>query len=74
MSRQLVITLPDEIYDELRRRAGQDDVSAYIEQLVSPQKMTDEELEQGYRAMATDTEREHEAEEWIESDPATALP
>jgi predicted CopG family antitoxin len=66
MARQLVITLPDDIYEELRRRAGQDDVSAYIERLVRPERPSDCDLEEGYRAMAADEDREREALEWID--------
>jgi hypothetical protein len=71
MSRQLTITLPDDVYDELRRRAGEDDISAYIEALVRPQGYSERELEDGYRAMAADTEREREAFEWIEAQLTT---
>lgn len=67
MPRQLTITLPDDVYDELRRRAGQEDVGAYIQQLVSPPTYTELELEAEYRAMAADAEREREALEWIEA-------
>jgi hypothetical protein len=77
MARQLTITLPDDVYDELRRRAGQDDVSSYIEQLVRPRVPSEHDLyglEEGYRAMADDTEREREALEWIEAAPDDALP
>jgi hypothetical protein len=74
MARQLLITLPDDVYEELRRRAGQDDVSAYIEGLVRPDTLSDDDLEEGYRAMAADEEREREAMEWIEAAPDDALP
>jgi len=74
MPRQLLITLPDVIYDELRRRAGQDDVSGYIQRLIRPDQTSDDDLEAGYRAMAADQDREREAQDWIESDPGDALP
>jgi len=67
MPRALTITLPDDVYDELCRRAGQEDVGAYIQQLVCPPVYTEQGLEEGYRAMAADTEREREALEWIEA-------
>ena len=67
MARQLLITLPDDVYEELRRRAGQDDVSGYIERLVQPETTSDHDLEEGYRAMAADVDREREALDWIES-------
>lgn len=74
MPRTLTITLPDDVYDELRRRAGHGDVSAYIQQLVSPPACSEQQLEDEYRAMAADTEREREALEWIEAAPDDALP
>jgi len=74
MPRQLVITLPDDVYEELRRRAGREDVSSYIERLVRPGAISDRDLEAGYRAMAADEEREREAREWIEAEPGDALP
>jgi predicted CopG family antitoxin len=74
MPRTLTITLPDDVYDELRRRAGQEDVSAYIQQLVCPPVYSEQELEAEYRAMAADTERERQALEWIEAAPDDALP
>jgi hypothetical protein len=73
MSRELTITLPDDVYDELRRRAGQDDVGTYIQQLVCAPVYSEQDLEEGYRAMAADTEREREALEWIEAVPDDAL-
>jgi hypothetical protein len=74
MPRQVLITLPDDVYEEPRRRAGQDDVSSYIERLVRPGVASDHELEAGYRAMAADADREREALDWIESEPDDALP
>ena len=74
MPRTLTITLPDDVYDELRRRAGQEDVSTFIQQLVTPPSYSEQELEEAYRAMAADAEREREALEWIEAAPDDALP
>ena len=73
MARQLVITLPDDVYEELRRRAGQDGVSGYIERLVRPERPSDGHLEEGYRAMAADEDREREALEWIDPQPRRTL-
>jgi len=74
MPRQLLITLPDDVYEELRRRAGEEDVSAYIERLVQPETFSEDDLEAGYRAMAADMDREREALDWIEIEPDDALP
>jgi predicted CopG family antitoxin len=72
MPRQLLITLPDDVYEALKRRAGQDDVSGYIERLVRP-VVADDDFEAGYRAMAADEDHEREALEWIEAEPGDAL-
>lgn len=74
MARELVITLPDDVYDELRRRAGQDDIGSYIARLVGRPILTDEASEAAYRAMAADEERERDALEWIEAETDDALP
>jgi predicted CopG family antitoxin len=74
MPRQVTITLPDEVYEALKQRAGQDDVSDYIERLVRPMELSEHDLEAGYRAMAADEDREREAVEWIEAEPGDALP
>jgi predicted CopG family antitoxin len=72
--RELTITLPDDVYDELERRVGPKDISVYIEHLVRPHIAPNEALEADYRAMAADEEREREAREWIEAAPDDALP
>jgi predicted CopG family antitoxin len=77
MARQVTITLPDDVYDELHRRVGQDNISGFIEQLVRPHVLLDlaeNQLEEAYRAMAADTHRERDAWEWIEMAPDDALP
>jgi hypothetical protein len=73
MSRQLTITLPDDVYEELERRVGADQITSYVELLLRPPRFTQEELEAGYRAMAVDTEYEREAMEWIEDAPDECL-
>ncbi len=74
MARQLTITLPDEVYDELERRVGHDNISDFISRLVRPHVVDDEDLDEAYRAMAADTKRERDALEWIEAAPDDALP
>lgn len=73
MSRELTITLADEIYEGLQERIGAEKISGFIERLVRPYLVTDDELEAGYRAMAADAEYEREAMEWIEAAPDDAL-
>ena len=59
--RKLTIVLPDDVYDELERRVGPENISGFIEQIVRPHAAADEDLEAEYRAMAADAEREREA-------------
>ena len=67
--RALTITLPDDVYDELERRVGSENVSGFIEQIVRPHVAPEEDPEAEYRAMAADAERERDALEWIEAAP-----
>jgi predicted CopG family antitoxin len=73
MSRELTITLADDVYDGLQHRGGPDQISSFIEQLVRSYMVSQAELEADYRAMAADSEREREAMEWIEAAPDEAL-
>lgn len=66
MHRKLTITLTDDVYQGLHRHVGRGQISRFIEDLVRPHVVDDEELEAGYRAMAADEEHEREALEWIE--------
>ena len=45
MARQLTITLPDDVYDRLQDRFGPDQISGFIEKLLSPYVVTDQQLE-----------------------------
>ena len=64
MRKQITITLDDHAYQQLSRAAGRKPVSQYIEELLRPH-VEGRALEEGYRAMAADTEREAEASEWL---------
>lgn len=66
MQRKLTITVDEEIYQGLHEQIGRGKISGFIEDLVRPHLVTAADLEEGYRAMAADAEREREAEEWIE--------
>jgi len=63
MHKRMTITLDEEVYDGLYRRIGKRRMSQFIEDLVRPHVL-DTALEDGYRAMAADQEREDEAQEW----------
>lgn len=69
MQREVVITIDDEIYEGLERRAGPEGVGGLIERLVRPLLVAerDLDLEAGYLAMANDDEREREAAEWADA-------
>ena len=63
MRREVMITLNDDIYEGLRRRAGHQDIGLFIERLLRSHVL-ERDLSEGYRAMAADEEREFEAQEW----------
>jgi predicted CopG family antitoxin len=66
MTKKLTITVDDEVYEGLHRRIGRRRISRFLNNLARPH-VTREGLEEGYRAMAADEEREREAEEWAEA-------
>ena len=63
MHRRMTITLDEAVYEGLYRTIGKRRISQFIEDLVRPHVM-DTTLDEGYRAMAADKEREAEALEW----------
>jgi hypothetical protein len=63
MHRRMTITLDEAVYEGLYRRIGKRRISQFIEDLVRPHVL-DTSLDDGYRAMAADKEREVEALEW----------
>jgi len=73
MHRKLTITVADDVYRGLHQKIGRGEISRFIESLVRLHVVTDADLEAGYREMAADTDREHEAWEWIEADIAEGL-
>ena len=63
MHKRMTITLDETVYEGLYRTVGKRRISQFIEDLVRPHVM-DTSLDDGYRAMAADKEREMEAREW----------
>ncbi len=63
MHRKMTITLDEEVYEGLYRTVGRRKMSQFIEDLLRPH-VVDTSLDDGYRAMAADREREFEATEW----------
>ena len=67
VQRKLTITVHEDIYRGLHEQIGRGDISGFIERLVRSHIYTGAELEEGYRAMAADEEREREALECSEA-------
>jgi len=59
----MTITLDEDVYEGLYRTVGKRRMSQFIEDLVRPHVM-DSSLDEGYKAMGADKERETEAKEW----------
>lgn len=63
MHKRMTITLDEAVYDGLYRTIGKRRMSQFIEDLVRPHVL-DTTLDNGYKAMAADTERETDAMAW----------
>jgi len=63
--RKLTITVEDAVYRGLRKVVGPRNISRFLNDLARPH-VVQERLEEGYRAMAADEEREAEAALWSE--------
>lgn len=66
MHKKMTITLDEAVYDGLYRTIGKRRMSQFIEDLLRPHVM-DTALDDGYRAMAADQEREADAKVWIDA-------
>lgn len=64
MQKRITITLDETVYDGLMRVVGRGKVSQFLESLARPHVL-DASMDDGYRAMRNDTQREAEASEWI---------
>lgn len=65
MHKRMTITLDEAVYEGLYRTVGKRRMSQFIEDLVKPHVL-DTALDNGYRAMASDREREQEAQAWVD--------
>ena len=63
MHKRMTITLDEAVYDGLYRTVGKRKMSQFIEDLLRPYVL-DNSLDEGYRAMAADQQRENEALSW----------
>lgn len=64
MVKKLTISVDDEVYSGPHERIGRR-ISRLINDLARPH-VTQADMVEGYRVMASDGEREREAREWIE--------
>ena len=65
MQKELTITLDEKVYEGLHTVVGRRRISRFIEDLVRP-KVSRQHLEEAYKQMARDEEREADALEWAE--------
>lgn len=63
MQRKMTISIDETVYYGLMSTIGRRKVSKFLEDLARPHVVEDS-LDAGYRLMALDAEREHEAMEW----------
>ena len=63
MHKKMIISLDETVYDGLYRTVGRRHMSRFIEDLLRPHVL-DTALDEGYKAMAADQEREAEAQVW----------
>lgn len=66
MQKKLTITIDEKIYDGLHATIGRGRISQFIESIVRPH-VVNVNLEDAYREMALDAERENEALEFAEA-------
>ena len=64
MQKRMTITIDEAVYDGLMRVVGRGKVSQFLESLARPHVL-DASMDEGYRAMGNDRQREAEASEWI---------
>ena len=64
--RKLTITVSEEVYSGLHAKIGAGRISRFLESLARPH-VVDTELDEAYKAMASDSQREAEAMEWSDN-------
>lgn len=67
MPRKLTITLDDAVYEGLHRVVGARKISRFIENLVRPHLISDEDLEAGYAALAAAEAADPNYGDWDEA-------
>ena len=66
MTKELTITVEEQVYNGLLQTVGRDNISQFINGLVRPHVMKSD-LEASYREMAADEAREAEALAWSDA-------
>ena len=66
MHKKLTITVEQQVYEGLHRVIGRGQISRFLNTLARPH-VIEEDMEEAYREMARDEEREAEAMEWSEN-------
>ena len=66
MRKKLTITVDEQVYEGLHNIVGRRHISQFIESLVRPH-VIGADLDEAYRLMAQDEDREREALEWAEA-------
>ncbi len=65
MQRKLTITVDEEVYQGLHNKIGRGRISSFLNLLARPYVVS-KDIKAAYDRMASDQEREAEAEDWIE--------
>lgn len=65
-TKKLTISVSADFYDGLVRSAGPRKIGAFIEKHLGALVASKTNLKAGYEAMAADTQREKEAQEWLQ--------
>lgn len=66
MQKKLTITMDEAVYNALHKVVGRRNISQFLTELAR-QYILPKSLEDGYREMAADKEREQEAQEWSDA-------
>ena len=66
MQKRMTITLDEDVYEGLFRVVGRGKVSQFLQELARSHVLQNAVLDEGYRAMAADTQYEAEAGQWID--------
>ena len=63
MMKKLTISISEEVYEGLYAKIGSGKISRFLDGLARPH-VVDQDIEDGYRAMSRDINRDEQANEW----------